>query len=447
MSHSRRCAAKVAPLALSLALSPAPPLALLFVARPAVAQGEDAPVRALDRSDVIALAREQAPAVLNALAQVQDARARTVGAGLLSTRNPTLEGSAGPRFGAEGTTPQMDVSAWLPLPLVVDRARSLAAAEAHVESARDDVEVARQQAVGVALDAYVHVLHARERAALARERTGLADRLLSAAKARLDAGDASRLEVELAQAERAASLAAVLAAEAGLASAASDLAGALGLSDLSPSAVHGRLADEMTFSDADALALEPLLARALEERADLRAAASGLDAARADVERAALGWLPELSLGASYGYEEGAHITTAAASISLPVFDAGQGPHAEAAAIRDRRARELEQLRRVARAEVRGAFAVHDKALAAARLLQAEALPRVAAAQELVSASYAAGKIDLADLLVVRREALAIRAEHLTRQRDAALAANRLRAVVGPLPTVATVPPSLRREP
>lgn len=408
--------------------------ALVSVVLPAAALAQEAASRSYGREEIIAVAVKRAPEVLRAIERVRVAEARLVNAQRLTREDPSLQASAGPRFGAE-ISPEIGVSALLPVPLLVDRARSMEAARARIEVAELDVEAVRLAAAGVALDLYVRVLYAKERVALAKDRSTLAERLLAAASARLEAGDASQLEVELALAEKAASGAAVLAAEGAVDEASGDLAFALGLPALDANEVKGALAEQMTSLASTTQSLEHLVEAALLSRPDLRAAKAALQSARAEARRAELDWLPSLSVGAGYAYEEQDHIATIGVGISAPLYDFGQAERAEAAAARGLRQRDEELLRLAARVEVARAVSIHLKTLAAARLLDEEGVPRVAAAEELVTAGYSAGKTDLAALLIIRRDTLALRGEHLRRQLDAALAANRLAVVLGAVPT------------
>ncbi|MBA2538368.1 MAG: hypothetical protein H0V17_01930 [Deltaproteobacteria bacterium] len=68
------------------------------------------------------------------------------------------------------------------------------------------------------------------------------------------------------------------------------------------------------------------------------------------------------------------------------------------------------------------ARATYAAALSAAEILENEAVPLSIENETAASASYRAGKIDLGALLVIRREVLDTRREHLDRLLDAAVA-------------------------
>lgn len=386
--------------------------------------------RPLTRDDVVVAARARAPDVLRALSRVREAEARALSAEPLASERASLGLAAGPRFSSSLMT-DVQVSARLPVPLLVARTQALEAARADVDAAESDARAVALTAVKVALDLYVGVLAARERVELARARATLAEELLSAARSRVDAGDASRLELTLAEAEHAASRAAVLAAEGTLADATGALGFALGMPELRAELVEGALAEQTRAPDVGPLAIDEAVARALVERPDLATASLSLARAAATEEAAAFDWLPDLALGADYAFDGGEHVALLAVDIGLPLYDFGAAQRAEATAARARERQELELLRQAVRVEVTRALAVHEKAAAASRLLDEEAVPRALAAEALVRESYAAGKLDLAALLVVRRDTLAVREEHIERQLEAALAANQLALVVG----------------
>jgi cobalt-zinc-cadmium efflux system outer membrane protein len=90
--------------------------------------------------------------------------------------------------------------------------------------------------------------------------------------------------------------------------------------------------------------------------------------------------------------------------------------------------------RAAVRAEVEGARAAYAAAVSAADRLEATALPNAGTIAAMAAEAYRAGKIDLAALLVIRRDALETRREHADRLLDAALAGVDLAVAVGAVP-------------
>jgi cobalt-zinc-cadmium efflux system outer membrane protein len=91
----------------------------------------------------------------------------------------------------------------------------------------------------------------------------------------------------------------------------------------------------------------------------------------------------------------------------------------------------LERLQNAAAAEFEGFRGIYEQASAAAEQLGDRGLPRVRESETMARESYRAGKLDLPALLVVRRELLDARREHVDRLLDAALAGIDLAVAMG----------------
>lgn len=403
--HARRTRANRAWLALLTALSSP------FV----VAHDDEGTAARLDRDAVIARARAHAPMVLDALADDARARAGLVEAERLSAQNPSLQGRAGPRFAPEGVLPDGELMLYVPVPLVVDRMRAVDAARADIAAREADIERARLVASSMAETLYIDVLHATAVCALADERHELSRALVATSEAREQAGASSLLDVELARTERALAEAEGHAARARREAATHALARALDLPTLAPDDVVGALA-----LPSRASAEEPVVDES--EHPSVIAARAEAARARSLRAKAALAWLPSVSLGAGYAYEEGGHIPSVALQATLPVFERGQGERARAEVEQTVRAREAERTARALVIDVERARAADAHAYEAARALDQGAVLHATRALALADVAYAAGKSDVVALLAVRRHALAVRAEHLARVRDAAQA-------------------------
>ena len=120
-------------------------------------------------------------------------------------------------------------------------------------------------------------------------------------------------------------------------------------------------------------------------------------------------------------------------AMSVPIFNWGQGEKGEARARRQRASIELESQIAIALAEYDGARSAYRSLDASAKESEREALPRAGEVEELTTESYAAGKLDLPSLLVIRRNAVETRQEHANRQLEAALAGIDLGLAAGTL--------------
>ncbi len=104
----------------------------------------------------------------------------------------------------------------------------------------------------------------------------------------------------------------------------------------------------------------------------------------------------------------------------------GQGDAARARARARRATTTLELQTALARTEIDSARMTYEAHVAAVAILERDALPLSLENETSAAAAYKAGKLDLAELLLIRREVLDTRREHLDRLLDAALAATDL---------------------
>lgn len=383
---------------------------LLWVV-PVAAQPDD--VRdTLTAERVVALARANAPQIRLAESQVAETRARLGGARAVAPGNPTLEGVATRDERFERRT-QWELA--VPLGLGPGRLARVAVARAELEREQRRLADTRRGAVGAALAAYYRVVHAGRCEALARERLDLAAELKRTAAERHRAGDAPRLEVLLAETEEVRAESDLLAEREALARERLALAGALGAASAESLRVGGELGDR-------SLLMRLLEAAQAAPRPDVLAAESEVRAARSARWLARTAWLPGLAFRLNYGHEEGDAILRPGLAVTVPLFDLGIEDRGVARA-RELRARaDLDRVRHASAAEQEALAAVHASATAAAEMLESRALPRVRESEGMARESYRAGKLDLPSLLIVRRDLLGTRREHLDRLLDAALA-------------------------
>ncbi len=383
----------------------------LFGGAPAAAQ-HHATQDTLTIERVVALARAVAPQVRLAESQVMEMRARLTGARALAPGNPTLEGVATRDERFERRT-QWELT--VPVGIGLGRHARIGVARAELEREQRRLADARRGAVGAALAAFYRVVHAERRVELAAERFALAGDLRGAAAERHRVGDAPRLELLLTETEEIRAESERLAQREALARERIGLAAALGLASAESLRVRGDLADRA------------LLSRLLDTegsapRADVLAAESEVRAARAARALARTGWLPGLAFRLNYGHEQGEPLVRPGLAVSVPLFHSGFEDRGVARAREVRARADLERVRHASAAEREALAGIHASATAAAELLRSRALPLVRESESMARESYRAGKLDLTSLLIVRRDLLETRREHLDRLLDAALA-------------------------
>jgi len=373
---------------------------------------------------VMEIAAASAPESRLAAAQVLEAKGRLSGARVIAADNPTIEGLRGTND-REIESTQLDLT--VPLGLGFRRMYRVREANAALERERFLEVDSRRQAVGRALQMFYEVLYFEQRLSIAKDGRNLAEDLVRAAKDRFDAGDAARLDVIIAEGESSRATSQVLEEEAHVAESRANLAAILGLSSGETLEVSGDLNDRTLFgAEVDS--------STIQNRADISAAKSEIKAAAAAVSGSKAEFIPELAFRMDYEEVGDEDLLRPGLAMSLPLFNFGQGERGEAKARQMRASIALESRTAAAFAEFEGARAAYRSLDASAKEIEREALPRVREIEELGSQSYAAGKIDLPSLLIIRRNAVETRQEHAIRQLDAALAGIALGLAAGTLP-------------
>ena len=383
---------------------------VVFAASPV--HGDTTP-NAMTRERVIALARERAPQVLVAQTRIREARGGIATARLLARENPVIEAIAGPRWGDERST-DVEVALAVPIELGGRRGKRTDAARAELRAAEHLTTDEQRRAIGAALSAYYQVLHADALVVLATKRKTLADELLTVGEARQKAGgDVTKLDLNLARNELALAESEILVASTAATRARAELAVVLGINVADAANVTGDLADRGLFEQPAAASL----------RSDLAARRDEVTAATARVRVADAERWPNLSFRVTYAHEDrGTDILLGGIAMSLPIFNRAQGERLEARARQERARVALAALENTVATQSDAARASFTAAVAAAEILEKRALPLAIENEQLAHESYRAGKLDLTALLIIRRDALATRATHLDRLRDAALA-------------------------
>lgn len=355
---------------------------------------------------VVEIARTRAPSTVIARLRTDEARGALTDARRRATRNPVLEADVGPRW-SDGTSLDVQTSLAVPLDLGGRRSKRIAVVEADIR--REELEAlgVERQSVAAAVSAYYQLLHADRRAGLAAERVKLSEAAEVTARQRNRAGDVPEFEVNLARGEVSRAQSAVAAATSDQLRARGQLAAVLGRP---VPGVVGELADRSMF-EANA-----------GPRPDLRVLAQEAELARAEATLARAERWPNLDLRITYEHERDADIVLGGIGIALPLFEYGQGDEARARARAKRAHAELQVRTDAVTTHVASARATYASAVAAVTILEQQAVPLSVENETAAAASYRAGKIDLGTLLLIRREALDTRREHLDRLLEASLA-------------------------
>jgi cobalt-zinc-cadmium efflux system outer membrane protein len=400
-----RVAAAPMPNSLSLPAAALAALIALTAAAPVRAappeDALDAPALAAPTlARVIALARERAPLVAAARADVAAGRAEQVGARLPPLGNPYLEVTV--NRGGMGATRDVAVNGTLLVPVEVSgqRGRRIAEADALVVLREADLETARAGAVGEAVRA-----HGAAAVAGARVRTW--ERLVAVARAeaeiyaaRLTARDTTEQDARLARVELARNSVVLAEARADVIRTLSDLSRLTGAHFAEPP--KGAEPPEPSRPTAPERA-PAVIAYEREAGYHLRVRERQVREAHSPLSvilNAGRGDLGEARFGGGLGF-------------SLPVFRAGQGEAARADAARLRALALRDVAARNVGAAAAGLRAERAQVRRALDEIVQFAEPAARAAVEAAVATQQAGKGDLLAVLTARRDLALLEARRL----------------------------------
>lgn len=391
-------------------------VALACVANAAAFQ--DAP---LSFSQALALAREQAPAVVAARGRLAQAKAELVAASL-RLDNPEIDGEIGPRF-TPGRQRQFDFGVGIRQTFARGdqrRARIAMATEA-IASAEAELMVVQRDVLRQSAVAYVEAQFWRQQHAVIADAIRIAVDALQIAERRFSLGDVAALDVNTARVERARLEAEAQAIESERVTALGTLGGLLGLPNVP--AVVPEIARGPRQLDA--------LLRAVDNKPELRVIDAETRRAQARLQLAAATGRPIFGAAARYGRDEGDHVVLGGLSITLPVLNTGQDLLAEANARLESLRLERASLVRSWSIVIRARLLALEAQQRAVDVIERDGLPAALDNEGLARRSYEAGQINLIDWMVLRRDALQLRREHLDRLRAIAIATIELDAVAG----------------
>jgi cobalt-zinc-cadmium efflux system outer membrane protein len=370
---------------------------------------QEIPAGPLTLEKAMALAVRLHPELSIAQARVDAAEGRSAQAGLWL--NPDLI------VGAERLTEDEELLAGfgLRLPIGGRLGAAVHVEELDRERLRFEAEAVRLEIRARVHGAFATALFADEARRFQREAQTAAQSAVTIAKARLAAGDALAEEVARVEMEEVRARLDGDRAEGLLDLAMLGLAAAIG----HPKSVGARLEGSLE-STLELPALERLLAR-LSESPRLAAAEADIATHRARTELAESERIPDLSLELLYRRDSENDVNTmdAGVAIALPLFNRNQGKlretrAGEAAAEAQARATRLDVERQVREAHIRLA-----RALAQARLLREEIVPRSEVVWTAYEKRYNAGDVSLAEVLPMRRDRSQLRLTYLESLREA----------------------------
>lgn len=370
--------------------------------------------RPLALADVLARAREQAPHIVSARLALEESRGRLLGASLRLQANPRIDAAVGNRTGPDTRFTDFELGFGQAFEPASRRSARIAGATAATAQSAANVDEVTRTVLRLAASSYYRAVYANDRIKLLDAAHELAVNVYGTADRRFRAGDIAVLDVNIARASLARVRAEREAAEAARALALGELRQLLRLEDDDVS-VDGSLSRP---AEAD---LNAAL-HAAAQRPELRALEAGVEEAQAELQLGLSFSKPEYGMGVRYSREEGDQIVLGGMTVTLPMFSKGQEQRAVGSARAARLRADLDAARVRVQVEVRAAFDVYTRRLAALRVLEVDAIPGMDENEQLTMRSFEVGQLGLPELLLIRREILDTRVQYLDALLEAALA-------------------------
>lgn len=393
----------------------------------------------LTLGSAVAQALAQNPEVRGAQAEVHAARARVAGASTLTASNPELSAAVGPRDTGGRRTVDYELALSQRVELAGQRGARIAAARAALGAAEARLAATRSRIAAEVRELLGRVAASTVTTEIAAEAERLAEHAERAAEQRFRAGDVARVEVNSARIERARAARETLAAEQEREGALAELELALGADAGARRELAFRLEGEPRGPPRD---VDEAVREALRARRDLAAARLDVDAAEAEARLAGRSAVPSPAVGVSFAHEEDADVVLGTLSFDLPVFARNQGERGVASARVEQARVALATLERRADREVRLASARVASARRALGAFDAATAEAVVENLALATKAYEAGQLDFVRYLLLRREALDARRDHVAALEALNAAEARLERALGHDPLAALGAPA-----
>ncbi len=338
----------------------------------------------LTADDAVRLGLSAHPDVARAEAELAAARGEARQT-LLFQENPEL--SAGYALVGERLEAGLNQS----LSLTGEGLAAHRAAVARLEATEHSLERARLLAAASIRSAWIAATVAHARVSLLEDNFALATRLLRATEARLAAGESSELDLRLARLEQVRAAGELLEASEAERAALTEL-----------SAVVGRSVEaaDLSGSPRDAAPV----AGGAGERADVAAATARARAADLDLRAARAATLPAVSLGAFFEQEGDDRVAGPTLGLTLPLWHQGQARSGAAAGEAAAARAELSAITARASAERSTSQALLTRTETITSALGSDLDEDASAALRSVEAGYAAGELDLMEVIFLQTE-------------------------------------------
>jgi cobalt-zinc-cadmium efflux system outer membrane protein len=276
-------------------------------------------------------------------------------------------------------------------------------------------------------DAFARTIASRKKIELAKEVIRIQEQLLDFTRTKLEAGDVSGLQVNLAEVEFSKAKRELLVAENEYRESLLTLQGLLGLKPDLTLNLEGTLPGEVLALPEKGLLLES----ALSDRPDVLAALAEVDSTKTAVALAGREAIPNLTVSGLYEKDERRNIFGIEFSVPIPFFDRKQAERREALARAQQARTRQSGLQKIIPNEIEEAYAHLSSALRELSLFKNEILSKALENLGLLNLAFKEGKIGFFDVRLGQKDTLESQFSYLDVQLKTQLAINALEKATG----------------
>lgn len=398
------------------------PRAIEFCTEGGPVDSIDALPATLTLADAVAESIRHDAALQAALARLHSAMADARQSRLLP--NPVLSIVA--RFPSGGGSPTIEAGLTAELLALFAKPHQINSADHRLRAAGSEVLTVALDLIAQTQERFISIQSIDAELSALERQQALVNRLLSGARARVQAGESSRLDVLSLDAERVQSESALLDAQSRLTDERLALARLLGR----PSADVGWTVTPWTAPADASLDEASLIKQAMEHRPEVQSRRWELAAMNDDAAMAK--WpLEGGEVGVDAEREDGDWSVGPSVALPIPIFDFGQARRQKAAAAQAEARHELIRAQRQVIEETRRAIATARSSRASLAKVRDELIPLLERRQEQVSAAYQVGEANITTVLLGERELQTARARLIELEQRVAMSHVRLSRAIG----------------
>lgn len=388
------------------------------------------PALALTLEEAVTTALKENPDLRALRLEAETAKAQLDKAELPLVSNPSLEtyGSKKEKAPEEGSGRVTNYGIKLSQEFEVAGQRGIRIDVANKNLSKVSLDIADRERVlrYEVKSAYARALAAKERTALTEEVVRVREDLLNLTKTKYQAGDASALEVNLAEVEAGKARSDLVAARQALEEAILGLQATLGGGSDDLPSVEGQLSPDVTIVPD-----RGTLKAVISERPDIKAAAVDVEKSSRATELVRREAIPNPSLGGFYNRDELRNEVGIILTISIPLFDTKQAEKREAQARLEQAKIRRAGLGLTIERELDETYKNLISTLNQLSLYKKEIIAKSIENLNLLNLAFKEGKISFFDVRLAQRDAIDVRFAYLDALLRAQLAINAMERTTG----------------